>query len=68
MRSIKRGVIAFVLCFLFGYLGLHRFYVGKIGTGFLYLFTAGFLGIGIIVDLIMIVLGSFTDKGGNFVR
>ena len=31
--------VAFVLCFFFGILGIHRFYVGKVGTGLLYLFT-----------------------------
>ena len=30
--------------------GAHRFYMGKIGTGLLYLFTVGLLGIGIIYD------------------
>ena len=29
----------------------HRFYIGKLGTGFLYLFTLGLLGVGVIFDL-----------------
>ena len=53
-----------VLCFFFGILGIHRFYVGKVGTGLLYLFTGGLCGIGWLIDLIMTACGSFTDKAG----
>ena len=44
--------------------GVHRFYVGKIGTGFLYAFTRGLYGIGWIVDLILILMGRFEDADG----
>lgn len=56
--------LAFLLCFFVGALGIHRFYVNKIGTGVLYLFTAGLFGIGWLVDLILIACGSFTDAAG----
>ncbi|MEG1777499.1 MAG: TM2 domain-containing protein [Angelakisella sp.] len=62
----KHKWVAFFLCLLFGMFGVHRFYVGKVGTGILYLLTLGFLGIGIALDLFMILMGSFTDKRGNF--
>ncbi|CBW25968.1 putative membrane protein [Halobacteriovorax marinus SJ] len=42
--------VAWVLLVLVGYLGFHRLYMGKIGTGILYLCTGGLFGIGIIYD------------------
>ncbi|HJH54455.1 MAG TPA: TM2 domain-containing protein [Brachyspira hyodysenteriae] len=47
------------------FLPVHRFYVGKIGTGILYLITFGGLGIWYIVDIVMIILDKFTDKEGR---
>ncbi|MGZ8377805.1 MAG: TM2 domain-containing protein [Gemmatirosa sp.] len=63
--SEKRLLIAFVLCFLVGPLGLHRFYVGKTGTGILMILTLGGLGIWVLVDLIMLVTGNFRDADGQ---
>ncbi len=60
--SNKSRAAALVMCFFFGILGVHRFYVGKIGTGIIYLLTCGVFGIGWIVDIIMILAGSFKDK------
>jgi len=44
--------------------GLQRFYVGKIGTGILWLLTFGLFGIGQIVDVILILVGQFKDCNG----
>ena len=56
---------AFLLGFLFGIFGAHRFYVGKIGTAFLQLFTFGGLGIWAVIDWILILCGAFKDKKGR---
>lgn len=64
----KSKVTAALLCFFFGGLGVHRFYVGKIGTGILWLVTVGFCGVGTLIDFIMILCGKFTDKSGNYVK
>ncbi len=65
IESEKKILPTFLLCFLFGIFGLHRFYVGKIGTGILHLLTLGCLGLWTLVDLIVIIVGAFTDKSGR---
>ena len=65
--SDKNFVATLLLCILLGGLGVHRFYVGKIGTGILQLITMGGLGIWALIDLIMIAIGKFTDKDGLLV-
>ena len=55
----------FLLTFVAGVLGVHRFYTGKIGTGFLMLITLGGLGVWFLVDLILVVTGQFTNKDGQ---
>ena len=63
--SPKSRLVALLLCFFLGALGVHRFYVGKVGTGILMIFTLGGLGIWMLIDLILIVVGSFNDKEGR---
>jgi len=65
--SDKSRLVAALLCALLGVFGVHRFYVGKIGTGVLMLVTFGGLGIWCVVDLILILVGSFRDGDGRLV-
>ena len=58
---------ALLFCIFLGWLGVHRFYVGKIGTGIVMLITIGGFGIWALVDFIMIVVGGFTDVEDRFV-
>lgn len=62
--SPKNRTAAALLAFFLGWLGVHRFYTGKIGTGILWLFTGGLFGFGTLVDFIIILCGSFKDKDG----
>lgn len=57
-----------LLCFFLGGFGVHRFYVGKIGTGILMLFTLGGLGIWTLIDFIIIVIGKYKNKEGNVIQ
>ena len=66
--SSKNYAATLILAIVLGFFGGHRFYVGKVGTGFLYIFTAGLFGIGWIVDIFTVLFGNFTDKTGSFVR
>lgn len=63
--SPSSRLVATLLCFFLGVLGVHRFYVGKIGTGILQLITGGGLGIWYLVDLILIIVGRFRDADGR---
>ena len=62
--SPKSKVVAIILAVFFGYIGLHHFYVGKVGMGILYIFTCGLFCIGWIVDIIKIAGGNFKDSNG----
>ncbi|GID93405.1 TM2 domain-containing protein [Actinoplanes sp. NPDC049668] len=60
----KSWIATLLLCFFVGALGVHRFYVGKVGTGILMLITFGGLGVWTLIDFIMIAIGKFSDKQG----
>lgn len=60
--SRKNKTVALLLAIFLGGIGAHRFYVGKGGTGIIYLFTGGIFGIGWIIDIIMIATGRFKDE------
>ena len=67
MNSEKNWMVTVLLCFFLGYLGAHRFYAGKMGTGILMLVTCGGCGIWTLIDFVMILMKKFTDKDGNVI-
>jgi hypothetical protein len=63
--SEKSRLVALLLCWFFGIFGIQRFYVGKIGSGILWLLTAGLFGVGALIDLLLIAADTFKDKEGK---
>ncbi len=63
--SEKSRLVALILGSSLGMFGVHRFYVGKTGTGIVWLLTFGCFFIGYLVDFILIATGNFYDKDGK---
>ena len=61
IHSSKSRLVVLLLCIFLGFLGIHRFYVGKLKTGVIQLFTLGGLGIWSFIDWISILSGKFKD-------
>ena len=63
----KSKIAALLLCLFLGGLGIHRFYVGKVGSGVVQLLLCwtGISAIWAFIDFICILVGSFTDAQGN---
>ena len=68
--STKSWLTTLLLCLFLGVIGIHRFYVGKIGTGILMilLHMTGISAIWAVIDLILIILGKFKDKQGLLIK
>lgn len=66
-QSEKEFLPVLLLCFFVGYLGIHRFFVGKMGTGVLMLLTFGGFGIWLLIDFILILTNHFKDSDGKIV-
>ncbi|MCK9479898.1 MAG: TM2 domain-containing protein [Firmicutes bacterium] len=62
--SDKKKKTAFKLCLFGGWMGLHHFYVGNIGNGFIYFMTFGLCLFGVLADLYSISMGTFRDNVG----
>ncbi len=63
--SNKSKSTTFLLCYFFGALGVHRFYLGKLLTGILMLLTGGGFAIWWLIDLYRIITGRLKDKQGS---
>jgi TM2 domain-containing membrane protein YozV len=61
----KSQIIAAVLAFVVGVLGIHRFYLGYTGIGIAQLLTLGGCGIWALIDLIRIIIGDLKPKDGS---
>lgn len=66
--SDKSFLATLLFCIFLGTLGVHRFYVGKVGTGILMLLTFGGLGIWVLIDLILIACVRFRDSDGFLIE
>jgi len=64
MASQKDWLTTLLLCVFLGGLGVHRFYTGHTGIGIVQLLTVGGCGIWALIDLVMIITGSFKDANG----
>ena len=65
---MRKLLISYAFLFALGFAGAHRFYLGRFYTGVLYLCTAGFLGIGVIIDFFMIpfmIADDIDSEGGD---
>lgn len=56
---MRSKTVAYILWFFFGWIGAHKFYVGKPGMGIVYFFTLGLFGFGLLIDLF--TLGTQVD-------
>lgn len=59
-------IVTLILWFFLGVLGIHRFYLGHIGMGVLYLLTGGLCGIGWVIDIVLLLTGRLKPMNGEF--
>lgn len=64
--SGKSQVVALLLCFFVGIIGIHRFYLGYTWQGIVQILTFGGLGIWTLIDFIRIITGDLQPKNGSY--
>ncbi|MCR4560375.1 MAG: NINE protein [Bacteroidales bacterium] len=64
-KSRDIAILLGILPALFGFCGVHRLYTGHILSGLFQLFTLGMCGVWQLIDVIMILSGSFRDNEGK---
>jgi len=63
--SSDEKIIAILLCFFLGGLGIHRFYLGYTTIGVIQLLTAGGCGVWVLIDFIRLIIGDLGRAGGS---
>ncbi|MGB1094711.1 MAG: TM2 domain-containing protein [Bacteroidia bacterium] len=63
--SSDEQIIAILLCFFLGGLGIHRFYLGYTTIGVIQLLTAGGCGVWVLIDFIRLIIGDLGRAGGS---
>ena len=65
-KSRRSKAVAIILALFLGVVGAHNFYAGRYGKGLLYLCTGGVWLIGVIVDIVNLIRGTFVDGDGCY--
>lgn len=61
----KNRVTATLLCLFLGWMGAHRYYLGKTATAVVYTFSFGLFGVGWLIDLLILIAGNPRDQRGQ---
>lgn len=64
----NKWLATLLFCWFLGVFGIHRFYTGHVGIGVIQLLTFGGCGIWYIVDLVLLITGSYKDSEGNVLK
>jgi len=63
----KNWLVAVLLCFFLGGIGIHRFYLGYTTIGIIQLLTLGGCGVWALIDFIRIIIKDLKPKDGNYI-
>lgn len=66
--SEKSWVTLFILYLFLGWIGVHRFYSGRVVSGVFYILTLNGIGIWAIIDFILIITKNFKDSNGKLIN